>query len=95
MVAEPARHRQGRWEGVMRIYKASWQSASEGHCQSWHPSKRAATKAIAAARRESSTAPGSWDETPNDCFRVELVDIPINKAGLIAWLNNNFTTDNG
>lgn len=77
----------------MKIYKTYWQDASEGFCQSWHPSMREADRALVARRREHKDRTGSKDDP--EPMGVDVVNVPTDKQGLIGWLNTNFSRDNG
>ncbi len=82
----------------MKIWKCYWQDSSEGNCQSWHPNERAARKELAQIKRGDSEQHSAADfegEASVEPCGVEAINVPTNKAGLIAWLNQNFNTDNG
>jgi hypothetical protein len=66
----------------MKVYRLSIQDTDLGTMLEWHPSKRAAQKA------RSDLEPGTSAE-------IEPIDVPTDRAGLLKWLNDNFTSDNG
>ena len=72
----------------MRIYKTTCCDSDEGTLLSWHASRVAATKALndfKKKRGESATGPEG----------VEEIDFPTRIAGVLAWLNAHFNSDNG
>lgn len=72
----------------MKVYQMTWSDASEGVCVHWAPSKAEALR----------VAHLMIDEGPSysmDDFTISKKDVPTGKSELLAWLNNNFTRDNG
>lgn len=71
----------------MNLWKISYHTAHDGLQLAWCSSHREAR----VKRREFMQAhgPAMGPDT------VEAVIIHTNKAGLLAWLNINFNTDNG
>lgn len=67
----------------MKVWKAWTQHPHDGCLQVWASSERAVR---ALARNEWSTQAS---------ITCEQEDIPTDRAGLIAWLNENLATDNG
>ena len=75
----------------MKIYQSHWWDKDCGRVLEWHASNREAVKSVNAALVEAKAC---GDDPPSP-FGVELFNIPASKRGLIAWLNNHVTTDNG
>lgn len=76
----------------MKIYKLVRYDAHEGALLSWHASKRDASRELARvnrARREE----GNFDAAGPDSLTA--IDIAPGRAGILAFLNAYFTTDNG
>ena len=69
----------------MVIYRVEWYDQHEGRCYEW-----ATTKAAAYRRRKELD-----DEHPEIDHFVNRHVIPDTRAGMVDWLNKNFTTDNG
>ncbi len=69
-----------------RFYKASAHDADMGDQLSWHRLRRDALAAVEAAKE----LPGYVGPSG-----VEPVTIELSTDGVIAWLNLNFTSDNG
>ena len=69
----------------MKIYRIDWHDPHAGHCYEWHTTKTSADK------RKKELAANS----PEINFVVDTVVFPTTKASIVAWLNNNFNTDNG
>lgn len=67
----------------MKVWLAKLHDSAEGNMQVWASSERAVR---ALARNE-------WSGAKPDS--VEQVEIPPGKAGLIDWLNQRFSRDNG
>lgn len=67
----------------MRLYRVSYYDKDHGSMLRW-----AAHKYQALLRRS--------DLTDNlDACTIEEIQIPSGKDALVAWLNENFTSDNG
>lgn len=71
----------------MKVYRCNCADADRGTLVSWHANKAAAERALRDFQRER-------DDAPTGPEGVHPVEIPTNKAGLLAWLNANFDTDN-
>jgi hypothetical protein len=63
----------------MRLYKTTGVNPETGSVHRWD-----GTQADARARRQSMKAEDTFDK-----INTEEVDVPIDKAGLLAWLNAN------
>lgn len=74
----------------MKLYKVNWSDESIGSMQRWFPSKAAANKGIKEIKAEYED-----DKDWTHMLYVTAVEIPTTKAGLIKWLNESFSTDNG
>lgn len=84
----------------MKIYRAYYQQRSgdgagglaedgdDGRTVKWFASRRAARQCVADARRTGNAA----DTGPTG---VDVYDVPLSRAGFLAFLNAYFTTDNG
>lgn len=74
----------------MKIYRCDFAEGGNdrGNLVSWHPSKQEADKNLRKLQKER----GEDADGPEG---VEAVEIPTDKAGLLGWLNQHFTTDNG
>jgi hypothetical protein len=72
----------------MRIYKIRMYDADRGAILGWAGSERGALATLAAYQK----ARGEEAQGPEG---VERVEIRTDKAGLIAWLNTHFDSDNG
>lgn len=72
----------------MRIYRVDFYDVNLGACVSWQGNRRAAQAELRSLQRERGE-PASGPEG------ISAVEIPTSKAGLLAWLNRNFTSDNG
>lgn len=73
----------------MRIYKISYNTPDHGTVLLWAGNAAAAKADARQIKKDEATNGNDCDPT------VWPMDIPINKAGLLAWLNIHFTTDNG
>lgn len=71
----------------MKIYKLSWQNPEEGSCMRWASSQEAAVKERMKVCEEHGVKRGD--------VSIDAVEIDTTKAGLIGWLNAQFTRDNG
>ena len=69
----------------MKIHRVSYYIDHDGLTYEWAPTK-AAAKAIEN---------GLFTREDVGEVEIELVEIPTDKAGLIEWLNQNLTRDNG
>lgn len=72
----------------MKVYRCDKYDRNMGATVSWHSSRADADSELRRHQRERDGAAGGPEG-------VTKVEIPITKAGLIAWLNRNFDTDNG
>ena len=85
----------------MKIYRASWyqtagdgkgglnpEGGDDGRMVAWFTSQRAAARFIAEQKRTGNAAPSG----PTN---VQGYDLKLTQAGIVAWLNLHFTTDNG
>lgn len=70
----------------MKLYQLIWQDQDIGTRCAWAGSK-AEAKARAREIRDDGAARGDID--------IGQIDIPTDKAGLLAWLNAHLATDNG
>ena len=74
----------------MKLWRCTVYSVDDGTCLSWHASKREADIRLRVEKQFDKKG------THKDDFdRVEPVDVPTKKAGLIEWLNSNLDRDNG
>ncbi len=71
----------------MNLYKVSYHTAHDGLQLRWGSSLREANAIRRALVQAYGPAMGS--------DAIEAVIIHTNKAGLLAWLNTHFNTDNG
>lgn len=69
----------------MKLWRAYTIDPHDGTIYRWAGDAKAACEARRELERDGYTNPTG----------IEAVDIPTSKAGLIGWLNDNFTTDNG
>lgn len=67
----------------MKIWRASGTNACHGSVHVWEASER---------KVRALYINNFFGEKPDDVVQIE---IPTDKGGLIDWLNNHFTTDNG
>lgn len=82
----------------MRVYRVSWWHPWNGSQLSWAPSKREAQSHLRQAMRslhEEEKEAGPDGNYSGEPCGIEQLDIPTDKAGLIDWLNRQFTSDNG
>ena len=66
----------------MKIWKAELRDVDDGNMQVWDTSERGVRK----------LAMNEWSVKPT---AVKQIEIPTTKAGLVEWLNANFSRDNG
>ncbi len=71
----------------MKIYRCTVSDDQDGTFLSWHFNKADAARHLRKALQKDTVEP--------TLSAVTVVDIPTDKAGLIAWLNLYFSTDNG
>jgi hypothetical protein len=72
----------------MKIYRCTKNHKDFGNMLSWHSSKREADAELRRFQKERGDSPNG----PED---VDVVDVPTDRAGLLAWLNAHFDCDNG
>lgn len=74
----------------MKVYRCNFYDDANGLGQlvSWHPSRREAERALAGQRRDRGRSACGPEG-------VEAVEIPTDRKGLIEWLNQNLSSDNG
>lgn len=70
----------------MKLYEISIQSPDEGNVVAW-------ASAMADAKKIAKQMKDEWSAS-NDAA-IKEIDFPTDKAGLLNWLNRNFTRDNG
>jgi len=75
----------------MRLYKITSYEPSEGRVFVWAGTQAEAKVAAKKQKDNLTAAYGNTDEKPE----VTEIDLPTDKAGLLAWLNTNFNRDNG
>ena len=71
----------------MNLYKVSYYTAHDGLQIAWQGS-------ITAARLRRD----AFEQMYGPAMGVNIIErviVPTNKAGLLAWLNTHFNTDNG
>jgi hypothetical protein len=73
----------------MKLYRTVMNCADAGTIYAWFTSKREAWRYGNAFARDDGDAAGleSWN--------VEAVEITPTRKGIVAWLDKNFTSDNG
>jgi len=71
----------------MKLWKVSFHTAHDGMLIAWRGSLLEAQECGRQFRKKYGAALG-----PDV---IDAVNIPTNKAGLLAWLNAHFNTDNG
>lgn len=67
----------------MKIWRAWTSHPQDGYVQVWESSER----------KVRQLARNAWSTQAS--IHVEQIEIPTAKAGLIDWLNENCSTDNG
>ena len=72
----------------MKLYRCMIYDAARGTLFSWHSSRREAEQIL----RREQRARGEEACGPEG---VNAVEIPTDRAGLLAWLNAHFNSDNG
>lgn len=75
----------------MKLYRTVFQDKDEGTCYTWHGGYNAALRELRRLQRERANGGG----VPVLHETVEEIFIPTTKSGLIGWLNQQFTRDNG
>lgn len=70
---------------MVKLWRATTRDPHEGTVYAWARSARDAAKAKQQMQQNGFQNP----------IGLEPVEIPTTKAGLVEWLNLNFTTDNG
>lgn len=70
----------------MRLYRLDYSDADNGTVVEWMGTQRE----FKARRRELEADGVTVYDVPSG-----LTEIPLNKDGLVWWLNANFTSDNG
>ncbi len=75
----------------MKLYRMDFYHKDFGRCVQWFGSEAAAKKEFRRLFRERKQSGGE----PQGPEGVERVDIVGGKAGLLNWLNREFTRDNG
>lgn len=76
----------------MKLYRVTWHDRDNGRLYAWIGTQR---EAHATLREIWDNYEGERADALNDPPVIEPVEIPTDKAGLLSWLNNNFTSDNG
>ena len=71
----------------MKVYKATLYDRDMGAVLSWFSSKQAAEAAVREHLKDIGESVG-----PSG---IHAHDIPTDRAGLLHWLNNHFTRENG
>ena len=72
----------------MKVYRCTRHDADLGALLSWHTRKETALRYLLHHQRERGAAAMGPEG-------VDSLDIPTTRTGLVAWLNDHFTTDNG
>ena len=75
----------------MKLYQTVFHDRDEGCCYSWHTSHGAAHRELRRLQRERNNGGG----VPLGPELVQEVILPDTRRGLVAWLNQYFTRDNG
>lgn len=70
----------------MKVWQVTFTDAMEGTLLVWRTSKRGADAALAELQRDFSQAGAGY---------VKEVDLPRSREGLVRWLNQNLSRDNG
>lgn len=76
----------------MYVWRAKWTDPDTGFCQSWATTKDDAEESLKQAI--ASLKENDPDDDGQPCS-IERVQIPTHQEGLVHWLNQNFSTDNG
>lgn len=78
----------------MNLWRVYYHDNDEGTCYEWHPTKASAEAACRLIRTQQAEAEAAGKFQIVNA-KVESVEIPTNKRGLLLWLNSQFIRDNG
>jgi hypothetical protein len=71
----------------MKLYRINLYTPDHGTLVRWRGSRDEASKALTQLCKDTNTSRYDGEIKPEE--------VPIDKVGLIAWLNANLSTDNG